>query len=198
VTARAKKRRRRRSRGAGTAAAVSTQTPAPFVFGLARRTAAVVGFVATVVGLIFVLWPSLKPEGPPPERGARLENLTLDQPLTFGQYLDRKELSKAPYGPAELERRGAYVEFDYTIEGYKDKLLPLRWQLIDAGSHQQVAQSRDIRIKPLAPTDQGSWEVWIPIPRDPARSYFVQIELFNDAGSVPLRRLRTDPFAAAG
>ena len=73
-----------------------------------------------------------KPEAPPAARSATLSNVTLDRSVAFGQYLDRIKLTRAPYTPATLSRRGAYVEFDYAIAGYKGKRLPLRWQLVDA------------------------------------------------------------------
>jgi hypothetical protein len=44
-----------------------------------------------------------------------LEKPTLDRMVTFGQYLDRIELSRAPFERSRLARRGALVEFDFVI-----------------------------------------------------------------------------------
>lgn len=114
---------------------------------------------------------------------------------TFGEYLDRAERSRRPYGPAALAQRGAYVEFDFSVRGYKNKLLPLRWQLLNARSGVQLKHSRDLRVKPEVNTDSGSWNVWIPMPRR-ARRMYVQIQLYNDAGTVPIGRVRTAEFWA--
>lgn len=162
---------------------------------VARAIAGTVGFAATVVGLAFVLWPSLKPDEPPVDKGAKLSNAQVETGLTFGGYLDRIEQSRRPYGAAELARRGAYVEFDFSVRGYKDKALPLRWQLLDADSGAQLRHSRDLRVKPQVNTDSGSWNVWIPMPTKP-RHMYVQIQLYNDAGTVPIGRVRTTEFGA--
>jgi hypothetical protein len=163
---------------------------------VARAVAAIVGFVATVLGMVFVLWPSLKPDAPPTDRGAKLSDAQVEPGLTFGQYLDRIEQSRRPYGPADLGRRGAFVEFDFSVRGYKDKSLPLRWQLVEARSGVQLDQSRDLRVKPQVSTDAGSWNVWVPLPRRAHRMY-VQIQLYNPAGTVPIGRVRTTEFGHA-
>jgi len=142
-----------------------------------------------------VLGPLLKPQDAPATKAARLSNLTLDRDISFGQYLDRKELSRKPYEPAVLARRGAYVAFDFRVEGYRGKRLPLRWQLIDARTGDQLDQSRDIAITPAATTDQGSWDVWVPLPRGHKR-FYVQVQLYDNAGLVPIGRLRTERFPA--
>jgi hypothetical protein len=71
-----------------------------------RGIASAVGLTATVIGIVFVLWPSLKPDPPPVDKGASLSHAQVDSGLSFGQYLDRIEQSRKPYGPADLARRG--------------------------------------------------------------------------------------------
>jgi len=160
--------------------------------------ARLIGAVAAVVlvaAAVLVLGPLLKPQDAPATKAARLSNLTLDRDISFGQYLDRKELSRKPYEPAVLARRGAYVAFEFRVEGYRGKRLPLRWQLIDARTGDQLDQSRDIAITPAATTDQGSWDVWVPLPRGHKR-FYVQVQLYDNAGLVPIGRLRTERFPA--
>jgi hypothetical protein len=166
------------------------------------------GLAIAVVAGLFALWPSIKPQdapatkaarpieppAAPATKAARLSNLTLDRDITFGQYLDRKEFSRKPYTAALLARRGAYVAFDFRVEGFRGKRLPLRWQLIDARTSDQLDQSRDIAITPSATTDQGSWDVWVPLPRG-HRRFYVQVQLYDNAGLVPIGRLRTPRFA---
>jgi hypothetical protein len=162
-----------------------------------RSVVGAVGFAATVIGLIFVLWPPLKPDPPPADRGATLSNAQVEPGMTFGEYLDRIPLSRRPYGPAELAQRGAYVEFDFSVRGYKGKRLPLRSQLIDAHRGVQLSQSAALRVTPRADKDAGNWFVWIPIPH-PARRMYVQIQLYNDAGTVPIGRVRSPVFSGSG
>jgi hypothetical protein len=156
-----------------------------------------IGLAIAVVGGLFALWPLIKPHGAPATKAARLSNLTLDRDITFGQYLDRKELSRKPYSASLLARRGAYVAFDFRVEGYRGKRLPLRWQLMDARTGDQLDQSRDVSITPGAMTDQGSWDVWVPLPRGHLR-FYVQVQLYDNAGLVPIGRLRTERFAGPG
>lgn len=160
---------------------------------VARWTSAVVGFVATTLGVVFVLFPALKPDDPPPTQGATLSNPS-PEALTWGQYLDRQDLDRAPYDPKALRRRGIFVEFDYTIEGYKDKALPLRWQLIDARGGDQLGKSRDTLITPEAPKDGGSHAIWVPLPARRAARLFVQLQLYEPTGEVPIGRARTARF----
>jgi TIR domain len=159
------------------------------------RAVGAVAAVVLVAAAVLVLGPLLKPQDAPATKAARLSNLTLDRDISFGQYLDRKELSRKPYEPAVLARRGAYVAFDFRVEGYRGKRLPLRWQLIDARTGDQLDQSRDIAITPAATTDQGSWDVWVPLPRGHKR-FYVQVQLYDNAGLVPIGRLRTERFPA--
>jgi hypothetical protein len=156
------------------------------------RVAAV---IAILLGGALVLWPALRSEGTPTTRAATLTKPTTDRNLSFGQYLDRKELSRGSYQAAELERRGALVTFDFGIEGYRSERLPLRWQLINAATGDQVAQSRDVAIVPEADDDRGTWDVWVPVPRGARQRYVVQVQLYNSRGDVPIARLRTAKFA---
>lgn len=161
---------------------------------VARWTTGIIGFVGALLGVVFVLFPALQPEPPAATKGAELSDPAREE-LSWGQYLDRKDLDRAPYDAPALRRRGIFVEFDFAIEGYKGKSLPLRWQLIDARQGDQLAKSRDEFIVPEASTDKGSWAVWVPVPRRRAQELYVQLQLYEDRGEVPIGRLRTPPFA---
>jgi hypothetical protein len=167
------------------------------LLGGARSVATIVAFVGTLLGVVFLLWPSLKPEGPTQTESVTLDRPTLDRNVTFGQYLDRIEESRAPYRPDTLARRGVLVEFDFVITGYRDKQLPIRWQLIDAQSGDQLDQSRDISLVPRVTNEHGTWHVWAATPKHRARRLFVQIQLYDRRGGVPLGRLRTRVFASS-
>ena len=52
----------------------------------------IAGAIAAVLGVVFLLVPSLRPEPTPEEGSAAFEKPTLEQPVTFGQYLRRVEL----------------------------------------------------------------------------------------------------------
>jgi hypothetical protein len=155
---------------------------------------------ASIVALLFVgafvLWFSLKPhgQGAPPVKAAVLRNPTLDRGITFGQYLTRNHLSRDPYTAASLARPGAIVTFDFRIQGYKDKRLPLRWQLVDTRTGAEPDEETGIGIVPKADIDQASWPFWVSVPGSRNRRYFVQIQLYDDRDTVPIGRLRTATF----
>jgi len=160
---------------------------------IAKTVGAVVSFAATATGLIFVVWPALKPDEPPVTKGATLTSVTLDR-MSFGQYLDRIAQSHVGHRRAQLERPVAVVGFDFSIRGYRNKQLPLQWRIVDARTGDQIDQSRDLFLTPEASEDQATWSVWVPVPRGRNRRFFVEVELLDDRGAVPLGRVRTDLF----
>jgi hypothetical protein len=164
--------------------------------GVARAIVGAVGFAWTVIGLVFVLWPSLKPESPPADQGAALSHAQVETGMTFGAYLDRIGQSRGSLDRATLDDRGAFVEFDFAVRGYKNKHLPLGWQLLDARSGAQLDQSRALRVTPRADRDSGAWNVWIPLRRS-ARRMYAQVALYNASG-VPIGRVRSPVFTASG
>jgi hypothetical protein len=154
--------------------------------------------VALLLGGAFLLWSSLKPhgQGAAPVKAAVLRNATLDRGITFGQYLTRNHFSRDPYTAAALARHGALVTFDFRIQGYKNKRLPLRWQLTDARTGDQPQEGTGIGIIPKADIDQASWNFWVPIPAGEKRRYYVQLQLYDDRDAVPIGRLRTETFGS--
>jgi hypothetical protein len=178
------------ARGAG----VRTTKLRPLPVRIGRALATSVTVAATVVGLLFLLWPELQPESPPTRKGAELSDVTLDRNATFAQYLDRLEQSRAPFQRAELRRRGVLIGLRFRVQGYKGMHLPLRWQLINARTGSQVAQSQDLFYIPKAEEDQNAWSVWVPVPSSSRRVFFVEIELRDDRHNFPLGRLRTHRF----
>jgi hypothetical protein len=162
-----------------------------------RAGLAAAGLAIAVIGIVAMLLPSLSPQNQPATRAARLSNPTLDSNVTFGQYLDRKGMSRKPYTatPALLARRGAYLRFDFRVQGFKGKNLPLRWQLIDADTGDQLDHSNAVSIRPDADTDQASWDFWVPFRRGHRRMY-VELQLYGPDGRVPIGRLRTDQYRA--
>jgi hypothetical protein len=161
---------------------------------IAKAIGAVATFTATVTGLIFGLWPALKPTDPPATKGAALSNATVDH-VRFGQYLDRDGRSRAPYGPAQLERRGVLVGFDLNVKGYLNERLPLRLQLLDARTGDQVNQARDFSFIPGATDDHNSLSFWMPVPSGRDRRFYVEVQLLDHRGALPLGRVRTDRFS---
>ena len=62
-----------------------------------KTIGAVAGAVAAVLGVLFLLLPNLRPQPTPEEGSATFGKPTLEQPVTFGQYLRRVELPQTGY-----------------------------------------------------------------------------------------------------
>ena len=167
----------------------------PSLKSVAQVFAAAVGVAGTLVALVFAVWPSLKPEGPPQQKGATLEHLSADEVITRRQYFQRAQLPAAGFSSPQLAQRGLYVTFDISIAGYKDQKLPLRWELVNARTGDQVAESESTIFKPLAQTDAASWQEWIPLPHGGPR-YVVYVRLYDPSGTVPLASERSQPITA--
>jgi hypothetical protein len=172
----------------------SAAPPPPLVPRIAKGITGFVAFVGSVLAIVFVLWPSLKPEPPSPTRGVSLSGLRLERPVTFGAYLRRVHQPPGGLEEAELARRGALASFDFVIEGYKDRRLPLTWQLIDEDGGNVLEENRDVWIEPEVNRDSGTWPIWVPEPRGGRRLAFIQVELYEPRGVVPLETLRTRTF----
>ena len=156
----------------------------PLALRLAKGAAALVAFVASVLGIIFLLWPSLKPETPSPTRGVSLSGLKLERPVSFGAYLRRIHQPAGGLSEAMLNDLGALASFDFVIEGYKDRQLPLVWQLIDARDGNVLDENRDLSLEPEVNRDSGNWPIWVPLPKDARRRVFIQVELYEPRGVV--------------
>ena len=152
--------------------------------------------VAVVAAAFLVLWPASRPQDAPATKAARLSNLTLDRDVTFGQYLDRKEYSRQPRAGAARPARGIR-RVQLPDPGLPRQAPAAALAAVDARTGDQLDQSRDVAITPAANTDQGSWDVWVPLPRGHKR-FYVQVQLYNNAGLVPIGRLRTERFPAPG
>jgi len=157
---------------------------------IARATSAVVGFVATLLSVIFVLVPASLPEGPPEDKGADLSRATA-QWLSFGQYLDRTDTGAAGHDASALRRRGLLVEFDFAIDGYKKEPLRLRYGLVDAAGGEQLDKSSDTEFEPQTTRERGSFPLWIPRPARRAKRVYVQVQLFARDADTAIGRVRT-------
>ena len=164
----------------------------PLPVRIAQWVSSSVAFVGALLGVVFVLFPALKPEGEAPVRNATLSDLTYEK-LSWGSYLDRESVDATQFPDSMLRRRGVLVGFDATIEGYKKRDLPLRWQLVDARSGVQLDESKDYRLESLSAKDGGHPAVWVPLPSRRSGHVRVLVELFEDSGRDPIDTLETPP-----
>jgi len=155
-----------------------------------------------VLGLVFLLFPDLRPDPTPDESSATLSQPTLEQPVTFGQYLDRVESPRDPYTPEQLAEGGAFVVLQVEIKGYNGERLPTRWYVLDTGTHEIVnQQSRRYVFEPDRDVATFSWPVWAAVPEEPG-TFKLVFEIYppgaRPGGSqAALHTIETEPFSTA-
>jgi hypothetical protein len=160
---------------------------------LAGEIAGVVSTLVGVVGLLFVLAPSLKPEPPPLRKEAFFTGIEVERNVTRAQYLQRLDRGVGSYVPKELREAGVLVRFNVVMTGHKGDDLPLRWALYDARNGGQIHKDKATTLSPEAETDQASWQVWTPLP-ERGGSYYVLLELFEEDGLVRINHAKTQAF----
>ncbi|MEA2512559.1 MAG: hypothetical protein QOJ59_2046 [Thermomicrobiales bacterium] len=165
---------------------------------------AAVTLIASILTVVFLLWPALRPEERPSVFGATLSDPRLEHGVSVADvYARRGERPPADYSRERLATMGALVSFVVVVEGFQGKPCRLTWSLFDADTKTRVADEAfldqpgwpDGKFLPVAAHDQASGEVWIRRPDRPG-SYLVRLELFDPNG-MRLTSLDSEPFTVA-
>jgi hypothetical protein len=156
--------------------------------------------IAAIVGLVFLFFPDLRPDPTPDEGSAAISKPTVEQPVTFGQYLDRVEIPRDRSTKAELARSGALAGAMVTIKGYRNQALPLRWYVLDTGTHEIVEQQSK---KQMLTADRNetpvAWSFWVELPAGPG-PFKIVLQVYppntkpGQAGVPPLAETESDTF----
>ena len=78
-----------------------SQPPKPrFRLPTVGQISAIVGLIAGVLGLVFLVFPALRPEPPSRLRRVEVSDIRVRQPVTFGRYLKRFKLPRASSPPS--------------------------------------------------------------------------------------------------
>lgn len=158
------------------------------------------GAIATVLALVFLLLPNLRPEPTRDEGSATFEKPTLEQPVTFGQYLRRVELPQTGYTAEKLQQPGVIAAVQLMIKGYRGQRLPLRWYVLDEGTHDIVdEQSKRYTFEPDRNVTPLTWPFWVALPETPG-PFKIVFEIYppnakpGKPGVVPFAKAETDSF----
>jgi hypothetical protein len=162
-------------------------------FVLVGQVGAGVSTVATIVGLVLVFAPGLKPDPPAAEKGAVFSDIVVEAGVTRADYLRRLDRSPGGYTRQELRRRGAIVAFHVSITGHKGEDLPLRWGVYSAGDGAQVYREKATTLTPEAAVDEASSQVWTPLPPDRG-PYYVLFQLFEEDELVTINQAKSASF----
>jgi hypothetical protein len=153
---------------------------------------ALVALATAGVGLVFDLWPGLRPD-PRSEFQADVRVLTVEPDVSYADFLRRTlsgdDLQRAVREANEeqifLHDPGFLVYVETTLRGFKRRSTRLRSSVYDAETNRRFS------VKDLtdvfgavetgeAPSDRSVQRLWIqPLP-DPASDYFVRIEVYTE------------------
>lgn len=158
------------------------------------------GAIAAIAGLVFLFFPGCRPSLPQDEGSATLSKPTLEQPVTYGQYLQRVEVPPDGVTEEQLARPGVLAGVMATVKGYKDKALPLRWYVLDLSTHDIVdQQSKRYLLEVDRNEAPAVWPLWVRLPEGPGPFKLV-LQIYppnakpGKPGVVPLDETETDPF----
>jgi hypothetical protein len=188
-------RARRRSSRQGAAGDAPREGRAGRLF---KQAAAGVAFVSSVAGLLFLFAPGLRPgDDPPPqppaEQFAQLSGIVLDATTTKGQFLDRADLPKQGFTPAQLRARGAFAQFSVEIVGFTGKPVTLQRELVDGRTGDEIGQIRSDTITPPGPRVRSPWRDWVAL-RPGTGSYVLVFKLVDAPRSLTLDCIQSEPF----
>ena len=160
----------------------------------------IAGAIAAVLALVFLLLPNLRPEPTPEEGSATFEKPTLEQPVTLGQYLRRVELPPGDLTQEQLQQPGVIAAVQVTIKGYRGQRLPVRWYVLDEGTHDIVdEQSRRYAFEPDRNVTPLTWPFWVALPTTPG-PFKIVFEIYppnakpGSTGVVPFAKAETESF----
>lgn len=188
----ARTRRKSGAEGAGTPGeAVEGRT-----ISLAKKAGVFVGLIASVLGVVFLLFPQLKPQssGPPANQSAAVTGIVVNPRTTRGQFLDYSDQSKLGFTKSQLAELGASAFARVQIVGYRGHKLILERQVVDARTGNVVGETRDFTVVPPADSVNHRWWDWTPL-RPGRGSYIMVIKVLDDQQHAAIACGQTPLFA---
>jgi hypothetical protein len=159
------------------------------------KIVAIVTALGTLVGVVFLLLPNLKPEPPPTHLSATINNVSVEHNVTYEQYLKRLRHPTLGYDYRVLNLVGDIINFSVEIEGFKLQKCPMRWSVHDAQTKALVPEPELVDqlasvLTPEAVYDRAVSYIWVPLPAREG-TFFVRLTIY-DSKNVPLGYVDTE------
>jgi hypothetical protein len=140
--------------------------------------------IASVLGVLFLLFPNLRPEGNPEELSAEISDLKTEHSILLEQYLKRSGLSTSDYTVRELQTTGIIIYFTVVAHGFRERTLSSQWSIFDAKTQRQIAEEGfsnrpGPEFTPEARRDRAGSDIWVPIPPREG-TFYIRLELRDD------------------
>lgn len=149
------------------------------VLGLPQRVSvtaltALVALVAATVGLVFNLWPGLKPD-PEVQLHATITPVGLETNVLYTDFLDRMERNSA-HAP-KISGDVVYVQLETDgLKGYESHLRWFLYKRNNARLSKDFQPNDNVHLVSGTTSDRYVIPVWVKAPRDRG-TYFVRFEL---------------------
>jgi len=166
---------------------------------LVKQVGVVVGVIAGILGLVFLVFPQLKPErsSPAANQTASVSGLVVNPRTRRGQFLDYSDQSKLGFTKEQLRVVGASAFARVQLVGYRGRTLTLERQVVDARTGDVIGVARDFRVTPPADNVTHRWWDWTPL-RPGRGSYIMVIKVLDDRQQAAIACGQTPAFGGLG
>lgn len=161
---------------------------------------AAVALASSLVALVFELRPDLRRD-PRSRLGADVSIFSVDPGVSYGRFLadaafsdeDARRSRRAacrgrpPCGLLRIPGERVYVRI--AVEGFKSRAIEIRLSLYDAATKRRIEGASNVTVggrRLESPSDRAVVPVWLACPPDPARRYFVRVEILHRDEEVVL------------
>lgn len=156
-----------------------------------KGVGAVATTVATILGILPWVFPSLQPQPPSSETWAEITALREGPHLSLGEYIQRPGVGAEARRDAETlseedrERVGSILFFDVEATGYEGESIHAVWSLYEVDTGKAISGLTNQKAWPyslLAPRSQSrklSLETWVPFSREHEDPVLASLELFG-------------------
>jgi hypothetical protein len=162
---------------------------------LAKQGSVIVGLISAAAGLIFLVFPGIRPGqgGPTADQSASIGGMVVNPHTTRGQFLDYSDQSKLGFTRAQLDTVGASAFARVQLVGYRGKTLTFERQIVDATTGDVIGQTRDFKVTPPAVKVTHRWWDWTPLLPGTG-TYVMVIKVIDERGISAIACGESEPF----
>jgi hypothetical protein len=162
---------------------------------LAKQGSVILGLATGTVGLLFLLFPGLRPmaEDHPTDQSASIGGVVVNPHTTRGQFLDYSDQSKLGFTKAQLAVPGASAFARVQLVGYRGKTLTFERQVVNAITGDVIGQARDFEVTPPVNKVTHRWWDWTPLLPG-IGSYVMVIKVLDENGKSAIACGESDVF----
>lgn len=141
--------------------------------------------MTTIVVLVFLIFPGWKPrEACRGKLGGTLSEVTVDERVRYGKYLELEQADKGTASREELNTAGRVVHFSIETHGFMGKKLGVEWSILTRGGEPVEPELTHQLARNLSPdecNDGGRRNIWVKLPKRQG-AYKAEVRLLDPQG----------------